>query len=75
METQAQDDYRGLTLEPETFASYIAPMLETVRIFLMSSDESIRMTGDKILDIASDYANAVAGNVLKDTEIKTQGEA
>lgn len=75
METQAQDDYRGLTLEPETFASYIAPMLETVRIFLMSSDESIRMTGDKVLDIASDYANAVAGNVLKDAEIKVQGEA
>ncbi|HHA2247825.1 TPA: hypothetical protein ACOEHG_002706 [Enterobacter ludwigii] len=75
METQTQDDYRGLTLEPETFASYIAPMLETVRIFLMSSDESIRMTGDKVLDIASDYANAVAGNVLKEAEIKIQGEA
>jgi len=74
MEIQAPDNYRGLALEPETFASYIAPMLETVRIFLMSSDESIRMTGDRVLDIASDYANAVAGNVLTKAEIKIQEE-
>jgi hypothetical protein len=67
------DNFKGLELEPDSFATYIACMLDTVRVLQMSSDESLRATGNKVLDIATEYANAVASNESRKAETKCGG--
>ena len=53
-----QSTFNGLDLAPDCFAYNIHCLLKSVILLQMSSDETVKMIGGKVLDIARDYACA-----------------
>ncbi|MBD8159202.1 hypothetical protein IFU23_13940 [Pantoea agglomerans] len=52
--------FKGICLEPDSFAINIACLLGAVRVLQMSDDDELKMMGGNVLDVAHDYANAAA---------------
>lgn len=50
--------FKGICLEPDSFAINIACLLGAVRVLQMSDDDGLKMMGGNILDIAHEYADA-----------------
>lgn len=56
----SQSTFNGLDLAPDCFAYNINCLLKAAILLQMSDDETVKMIGGEVLDIARDYAHAAA---------------
>lgn len=53
-------EFKGITLQPDSFAFNVACLIGAVRILQISEDESIKGVAEGILEFTQEYAEAAA---------------